>query len=172
MTTPLDPFSEDERLPAFLGWVERVLTTSAERHDVEQTLIRNIHDRLPELRGLLDECDGEWGSEDLVYRFYHQSFKIYDIQLLTGKIVAELENLLPGRLLNGWFMNIVERGTGKSFRSSQNKRWLLHTRPLLEAFWHARYMLAMVVRYGEELSAPPDELPSGWAAVLHLYGLR
>ena len=27
-------------------------------------------------------------------------------------------------------------------------------------------------KYGRELDEPPDSLPSGWAAVLYLYGLR
>jgi hypothetical protein len=30
----------------------------------------------------------------------------------------------------------------------------------------------MLVKYGLELEAPPCLLPSGWAAVLSLYGLR
>jgi hypothetical protein len=163
METPLDPFYQDERLPAFLGWVERCMTTDIERRAMEEALLRNIRVRLPELRALLDECDRHWGSEDLVYRFYHQSFKVYEIQELTTRIVAALESLLPGRLLNGWFMSIVDRGMHKTFRASHNKRWLLHTRPLLEAYWHARYMLGMAVRYGEELASLPEELPSGWA---------
>ena len=44
---------------------------------------------------------------------------------------------------------------------------------MLEAFWHADYMLRMAVRYGrEELDQAPSLLPSGWAALLHLYGIR
>lgn len=31
---------------------------------------------------------------------------------------------------------------------------------------------AMVVKDGKELEEPPDMLPSGWAALLFLYGLR
>jgi len=30
----------------------------------------------------------------------------------------------------------------------------------------------MCVKYGRELEKPPEILPSGWAAVLYLYGLR
>jgi hypothetical protein len=53
-----------------------------------------------------------------------------------------------------------------------NERWLEITRPMLEAYFHARYFLAMVIRYGHELDEPPRMMPSGWAAVLYLYGLR
>jgi len=40
-----------------------------------------------------------WASEDLIYRFYHQSFKVFAIQALTITIVDALRALLP----NGTF---------------------------------------------------------------------
>ena len=43
---------------------------------------------------------------------------------------------------------------------------------MLEAFWHAEYMLRMAIRYGKELDEAPSLLPSGWAALLYLYGIR
>jgi hypothetical protein len=46
------------------------------------------------------------------------------------------------------------------------------TRPFVEAFFHARYFLAMAVKYGRELEFPPALMPSGWAAVLYLFDLR
>lgn len=143
-----------------------------ERRVLEETLLRNIKAQMPDLRTLLEECDDHWGSEDLVYRFYHQSFKVYSIQHLTEQIVTALKGLVPDHLLDGWFMTIVEEGTDRTFEVSYNKDWPVHTRPMLEAYWHARYMLGMVVRYGEQLETPLQELPSGWAAVLCLYGLR
>jgi hypothetical protein len=143
-----------------------------ERRVLEETLLRNMKAQMPDLRALLKECDGHWGSEDLVYRFYHQSFKVYSMQHLTEQIVTALKGLLPDRLLDGWFMTIVEEGTGRTFERSHNKDWPVHTRPMIEAYWHARYMLGMVVRYGARFKRPPRTLPSGWAAVLCLYGLR
>jgi hypothetical protein len=143
-----------------------------QRRALEETLLHNIKAQMPDLRTLLETCDGHWGSEDLVYRFYHQSFKVYSIRDLTEQIVTALKGLLPDRLLDAWFMKIVEEGTGRSFEPSHNKDWPVYTRPMLEAYWHARYMLGMVVRYGEQFETPPQELPSGWAAVLCLYRLR
>jgi hypothetical protein len=43
---------------------------------------------------------------------------------------------------------------------------------MLEAFFHAHYFLDMILKYGRVLASPPRVLPSGWAAVLTLYGLR
>jgi hypothetical protein len=43
---------------------------------------------------------------------------------------------------------------------------------MVEAFFHARFMLEMAVKFGRSLDAAPERLPSGWAALLYLYGLR
>ena len=85
----------------------------------------------------------------------------------TPRMVPE-----PNLPLNPWFMQIVEQGTAGEFSMEVNQRWLEATRPILEAFFHARYFLEMACKYGKELNEPPDSLPSGWAAVLYLYGLR
>ena len=69
-------------------------------------------------------------------------------------------------------MELVRRGTGKEFTVDMNDRWTEETRPIVEAFFHARYFLEMVCRYGGELKEPPQMMPSGWAAVLYLYNLR
>ena len=41
----------------------------------------------------------------------------------------------------------------------------------LQAFLHARYFVEMAVKYAE-MAELPGLLPSGWAALLCLYGLR
>lgn len=110
--------------------------------------------------------------EDLVYRFYHHSFKVYAVQRSTESIVAALQALRPEEPLNEDFMQIVREGTGKEFSAAANRDWTSSTRTMLEAFFHAGFFLEMVVKYGRALDEPPTLLPSGWAAVLYLYGLR
>lgn len=129
-------------------------------------LLANIKAKLPELEEQLAD------AKDRIYRFYHQSYKVYEAQNHTLKIVASLQEIMPDRPLNEWFMTIIKEGTGKTFTMEDNKRWLEVTRPIIEAFFHARYFLEMVVHYGKELEQPPALMPSGWAAVLHLYRLR
>lgn len=87
------------------------------------------------------------------------------------RIVRVLESLAPDRPLNIWFRMIVDQGTGKSFRPADNADWPTVTRPILEAFFHTRFFLEMAVRYAA-LHDPPTLLPSGYAALLYLYGLR
>ena len=129
-----------------------------------QALLANLKSSLPALQRLLAECSDHWGYEDGIYRFYHQSFKVYGLQDSTHAIVAALQALAPERRLNPWFTQIVADGTGKTFQPEHNRRWLEITRPIVEAFFHARYFVEMAVRYGKELAAPPNLLPSGWAA--------
>ncbi|MBF0548075.1 MAG: hypothetical protein HQM08_26795 [Candidatus Riflebacteria bacterium] len=79
---------------------------------------------------------------------------------------------MPTLKLNRWFLKIFQEGTGKVFKIENNENWLEVTRPILEAFFHARYFLEMAIRYGEKLESAPNSLPSGWAGLLYLYNLR
>ena len=142
-----------------------------EREKLERELLAAIRIRREGLTKLLAEVSGHWGYEDPIYRFYHQSFKVFHVQESTQKIVAELQALMPGQGMNTWFLEIIQAGTGQVFDVSCNEKWLLHTRPIAEAFFHARFMLEMAVRYSE-LEEPPQMLPSGWAALLYLFDLR
>ena len=142
-----------------------------DRRVFEETLLRNLRSRQPELTALLEECSSHWGFEDPIYRFYHQSFKVYGLQDQTSRIVSVLESLAPDRPLNPWFRQIVAQGTGKSFKLDDNADWTRITRPIVEAFFHARFFLEMAVRYAT-LQEPPRTLPSGYAALLCLYDLR
>ena len=135
-------------------------------------LLHNLKQHLPKLEEMLAHVEGHWCMEDGVYRFYHQSFKVYHVQQLTEGICKALQALFPDRPMNRWFAEIVAQGTGKEFEMSHNQDWLRHTRPILEAFFHAHYFLKMAVKYGKELEAAPDCMPSGWAAVLYLFDLR
>ncbi len=137
-----------------------------------QHLFANLRASLPKLEKLLRDCHSHWGYEDAIYRFYHHSFKVYALQETTSAIVAGLRSLAPERKLNESFLTIVRDGTGKTFDREHNRRWLEVTRPIVEAFFHARYFLEMAVRYGKKLEQPPRLLPSGWAAFLYLYNLR
>jgi hypothetical protein len=137
-----------------------------------QSLFRNLQGSLVSLDKLLSDCSAA-DYEDAVYRFYHQSFKLYPLQEATLAMVAALARLAPDRKLNDWFMTIVNEGTSVTFELEHNRCWLVVARPIVEAFFHARYFLEMAVRYGNALSAPPNALlPSGWAAFLYLYDLR
>ncbi len=100
----------------------------------EVALLENLQLRRTRLSDLFVRCSSHWGFEDPVYRFYHQSFKVFGLQAETEAVVQELSRLLPGQPMNSWF-------------------------------------LEMALRYAH-LEAPPNPLPSGYATLLYLYGLR
>lgn len=136
-------------------------------------LLANLKRDQARLAGSLERVSGHWGYEDPIYRFWHQSFKVYRLQDDTLSMVDALRGVSPGgRPLHPWFEQIVATGTGQRFELEHNRRWLKVTRPILEAFWHARFFVEMAVRYTPELDEPPAVLPSGWAALLCLYELR
>lgn len=137
----------------------------------EEALLHSLRRDREELERLLARCNDRGAYEDSVYRFYHQSSKVYRLQGRTRVIAQRLQALAPDRPLNPWFLEIVEAGTGKIFKQEDNARWVEVTRPILEAFFHARFFLEMAVRYAD-LQEPPQMLPSGYAALLYLFGLR
>ena len=138
-----------------------------------QTLLHRIKARLPELERVWEEHVADhWAEEDMVYRYYHQSYKVYSIQTDAEAIVNILQEVGHPRTLNNEFLAIIQAGTGKKFRASHNRRWNTHTLPQLQAFWHAKYFLEQMIKYGKELDTAPNCLPSGWASVLYLYNLR
>lgn len=89
------------------------------------------------LAALLEDCSGQRGYEDPVYRFYHQSYKVFRLQQRAERIVAALQALAPHLPLNTWFAEIVREGTGKEFEDTGNDHWTASTRPILEAFFLA-----------------------------------
>jgi hypothetical protein len=149
--------------------IKKALKRSKRFGKLHAKLLSNIKKKLPKLEALLKETSGE----DSIYRYYHQSFKVYRIQEYTGKIVDMLKSLAPDDYeFNRDFMRIVKEGTGRTFEMVHNREWDKNTRPMVEAFFHARYFLEMAVKYGKELKKAPECLPSGWASVLYFYNLR
>jgi hypothetical protein len=147
------------------------LLKPAEQNRLTGLLIQRLKERKPQLQQMLEEMSGHWTYEDHFYRYYHGSFKVYGVQVTTEKAVKLLRELLPERKLNMAFDRIIREGTGKQFELEHNKEWDRHTRPMLEAFAHAKFMVEMAVRYAD-LASPLASMPSGWAALLYLYDLR
>ena len=147
----------------------RFAADEARRAKREMRLLRAIKRDLPALDELLEGTDD---TVDLVYRFYHQSFKVYWAQDHVARIVEALRRLMPGVDLNAWFTRIVAEGTPGKFELEHNDRWLEVTRPQLEAFFHARYFLGLACRFGRELKKPQQIMASGWAALLYLWNMR
>jgi hypothetical protein len=150
----------------------KVAAMFREQRENANKLLQNIKQQLPELEEMLAHVESHWCIEDGFYRFYHQSFKVYRLQEVTEGVCKALQALFPDRPMNRWFTEIVAQGTGKEFEISHNQEWIRHTRPIVEAFFHAHYFLKMAVNYGTELETAPDVMPSGWAAVLYLFDLR
>ncbi len=137
-----------------------------------EPLLQRLRDRLPDLEELLDEVNGHWQFPDGFYRFYHQSWKVFGLQRSTEQIVSLLRTFNPEGDLNPWFQQIITEGTGHEFTMKSNENWLAETRPILEAFFHARAMLELAIQAARELDHAPCMMPSGWAALLYLYNAR
>ena len=60
-----------------------------ERPDAAE-LLRRMKEDIASRRELLGRSSNCWGYEDPIYRFYHHSFKVFNLQSRTREIVAAL----------------------------------------------------------------------------------
>jgi hypothetical protein len=142
------------------------------RDTAERQLLRAVKQHLSDIDALLKGFES-W-EEDAVYRYYHQSFKVYNLQRAIRRVRQLFEELAPnGTELNPWFVAVCQGACAHEFDIERsNRHWQEEIRPILEGFWHCQYFLRQLARYGRGLEDPPDVLPYGWAAVLHLYRIR
>ena len=100
------------------------------------------------------------------------------IQLVTEEIVNFMKSVDPKPYHNHhgpfdpMFQRIIDDGTGHEFHVDHNAEWDKRARPMLEAFWHAKHCLRMMIGAVKELDEAPNTLPSGWAGVLSVFRMR
>jgi hypothetical protein len=141
-------------------------------------LLSRIKSQLPELQAVIALTDENWGEEDGVYRFYRHSAKLFSnvrfgrsMQSITKRGFQAIQEIGGELVPNSEYCQIVKEGT-QDYEIRMSATWLENARPILEAFWHTKYFIQMMIKYGKGLeTAPTQYLPSGWAAVLYLYGV-
>ena len=92
------PEPKDERDEELAKEIQEVRWLHQHQEEYIAKLLQNIKAQLPQLEKLLAETEDHWGMEDGVYRFYHQSFKVYYLQNFTEAICKALE-CQPGDIL-------------------------------------------------------------------------
>lgn len=158
-------------------WLVDFEERMAEKDRLYPILFQNIKDNLPELEKYLERLMRKEGFyEGKIYRFYHFSFKVYYLQDVIEEIVILLQKINPNadKKLCEFFQEIIDdaRKIG-GWKHEHNQEWTKHTRPIVEAFFHAKYMLEMLVSCGKEYTECPTQMiDQKWASVLELYNLR
>lgn len=139
---------------------------------IEEELLNQIKEYSSELLKLQEEINSVY--EDLVYRFYHKSFKMFSLNVYSLKILTYLKMLMPSYELNSMFLEIVTKGLDLEFDRSMNSNWAEETNPVVYAFYQAKYMLDMLIKYGihQDNYTEHGFLLPGWGSVLYLYNIR
>lgn len=94
-----------------------------ERLQKDQELLNPIHSYLPDLERLLVPFQVMY--EDGIYRFYHHSFKVYQLQAYTSNAVDIFKRIADANSnqLCEWFEEIVAAGTGVTWEPEHNHSW-------------------------------------------------
>jgi len=144
-----------------------------ESYKLDALLLKNIKENYQDFKYIYDLIE-LFTTEDRIYRFYHQSMKVFQLQELTKQINELLILVHPclDNEMDAYFIEIIEQGTTIGpFKMEYNQHWMTTARPIVEAYFHAEYFLKQIVKYGK-LDKAPEILPSGWAALLELYNIR
>lgn len=135
-------------------------------------LLANIKLALPTLEQWHHEATNCWAEEDLIYRYYHGSFKVQWLQSHTIAAVDIFKKIDTN--LNEEFLRIVKEGTPGQFQMGWNQSWEKIALPITTAYFHAKYFVEQLIKYGKTIAEgeAPMLLPSGWASVLYLFNQR
>ena len=161
-----EPTPEDRYLKKMRG----IIRSHTHQERINAVFLR-IKARLPELEELARDL--EEAEEDGVYRFYHGSNKVFFLQdpvKAAFTLIKEIggEDDPP----NFEYARIVDAGTAHQSSETTNAYWDAETKPILEAFWHTKYFINMMVKYAKELETVERLVQPGMAAVLYLFELR
>ena len=118
-------------------------------------LFANLKAALPQLQALLDKYNGDWEYEDRVYRFYHQSFKVYDLQVGTTSITEALQALAPGRKLHEWYAKSCP-GDRQEVRARSQRPLAERDAPDRRGVFPRPLHAGDGGKYGKELERPPN----------------
>jgi hypothetical protein len=161
-----EPTPQDRYLKKMLG-----ISRSNTHQERINALFLRIKARLPELMEIAATLEED--EEDGVYRLYHGSYKVFNLQdpvCAAFKLIKEIGGEADPPHFE--YARIVEAGTKHQFSATTNENWEGETKPILEAFWHTKYFVNMMVKYGKKLETVEMALQPGMAAVLYLFELR
>lgn len=143
----------------------------AEQDKQENQLLENIINNLNKIDSELNFFNNMRGYEDLVYRFYHKSKKVFQAheKILDGYRLLKRLDPKKEKKFDEYYEQIIQEAISQNFES--NSDWTIKTRPIIEAFLHTRYFLEQARQYGLELEIGkiPVCRPFGWAALQTLY---
>ena len=115
-------------------------------YEYNDAILSEVMARNDALHDFLNDMNTEYTRS--LYKFYSQSFKVYHLQDFTLKVHSLFKSIADATALqlHEGFEQIIAEGTGSTFDMSHNVDWLTHTRPIVEAFLHAKYMVEMMIR--------------------------
>jgi hypothetical protein len=148
------------------------IIASLDRKGDHGRLLSSIKDNLETLEAINGRLHADRAG-DLVYRYFHQSFKVFALQKMTDEAVTALQGLLPDRPLDPTLTIPVARGTGHEFSmEAHNGDWVGVPLSIISAFLLVREVVDFAIWSGRNLETAPDLLPERWAAVLDVFGVR
>ena len=99
---------------------EQIVNRQSNIHAKGDGLPESIKLNKPRITGLLAQF--EKNEADVIYRYYHQSFKVFGAIEMIQSACQLFEQSAPGSTrLNRWFVSIVNKAVEKKIRRSKDR---------------------------------------------------
>jgi hypothetical protein len=139
---------------------------------LREKFLPTIREHLPALTALQNEAS-EPVFSDMVYRYYHGSFKVWKAQPWVARCTMSFAAIFPEVPLNGLFCEILHAGLREVFHPAFNRTWSQHACQVLDAAMHTRVFLEAVNQVARSSEARvPEVLSPNWGLALYLWNLR
>jgi hypothetical protein len=137
--------------------------------DAADELLANIKAALPQLDAMLQNVVQRWVPEDLMASFYTQTPKLFLLQRHTVEMQEALAAIAPNEYtLSETFTRIISRGTNLAFANTPNVDQA-SSQMIVEAFFHAKFMLEQAVGHGRLWDQVPSLASSGFIALQRIF---
>ena len=126
----MDPFPGLKRPHSDHPAMKELERLFQEKHSKANRLLANIKDQVERIRSVYDHFERE--EPDLVYRYYHQSYKVFIMAALIENADKLFKELAPeGVVVSDTYSEIAAGGIGKKFHDETNANWQTETLPMM-----------------------------------------
>ena len=148
--------------------------TMSDKGFLEKELYDNVRLQMPWLQPMLTRMRSRWTYDNSVECLYRGSSQVFFLHHEITEIVKALKSLLNVEL-NKQFIKIISEGMRPyeiDYDLSKDKATFEErARRTLEAFFHCKFFLEMICKYGS-LERKPTSADNGWSAILRLYDIH
>ncbi|TSI05278.1 hypothetical protein [Lysinibacillus sp. BW-2-10] len=138
--------------------------------EFERHLLKFLQAHQEELQSLYKQSSDVWIGKEAVYRLYHQSFKVYNIQKWSQDVLELLEQVSK-EPFHPILREMIRNGTNQTFETTYNSMWYTKAKPIVDLFLHLRFYVEVALDEIQKTDKERFGSPS-WYLLLYLWNMQ